>query len=273
MVQQAQYHSRYQWINEAAVEYHIELAKGPGVKDEEKLDALRSDIWAGLSDYFRFLTVTKQSFGSFNQEDIVNSLLIRTMEQKNKKGAPGWLDSFSIAEGVPFLGYIAKLAPGAIEHLRRSENAGSGRTQDEIRRFNKKLAERRELHPNEDLDTAKINVFNELGIGIEQIRNVEAISAVSIISTEHPIGDGITLGDTLHADGEEKGLSTIDRTTLQLRQDRLPIRYQRVLESMLDGGIEGIHDIKFGEPLSLAEKVVVFSTTMKAVREYTSRQR
>jgi hypothetical protein len=273
MVQHTQYHPRYQWINTAAIEYHIELAKGPGVMDEEKLDALRSDIWAGLSDYYKFLTVTKQTFGAFNQEDIVSSLLIRTMEHSNKKGDPGWLDSFSLSEGVPFLGYIAKLAPGAIEHLKRSENAGSGRTQDEIRRFNKKLAERREEHPDEDLDTAKINVFNALGIGIEQIRNVEAISAVHIVSTEHPIGDGITLGDTLHADSEGKGLSTIDRTTLQLRQDRLPIRYQRVLESILDGGIEGIHDIKFGEPLSLAEKVVVFSTTMKAVREHTSHQR
>lgn len=270
MKQHAQYHPRHQWLNQAVIDYHTELAKPTGVRNDELIDSLRSEIWVGLNDYFRFLTVSKQTVGTQNTDDLVQSLLVCTMESENARGKPGWLDSFQISKGVPFLGYIANRAAGGVEHTKRDEKPGSGRAQDETRRFRKELAARQEQFPNEDPDEAKRQVFNAMGIGIEQIKNVEVLSGIRIVSTEHPIGEGITLGDTLAAD-EPAGLSTIDRTTIQLRMERLPERYKGIVDSMLNNSIEGIHDIKFGKPMTLAEKVVVFSTAMKAMREHTSR--
>lgn len=267
----SQYHQRHQWLNDAAVDYHTELAKPEGVRDAERMDALRSDIWIGLVDYFKFLNCTKKSFGTVTPEDIVNYLIICTMEKVNGKGEPGWLEQFSMSANVPFLGFLHKRAEGATEHLKRKENPGSGRAQDTQRQYNKDLAKRREEFPHEDADLAKINVLNALGCGMDQIKNIEMLSALQIVSTEHPIGEGITLGDTIRDPEDGKGLSTIDRTTLQIHLDKMPVRYRRVLNSMLEGGIEGIHDVKFGERLSLAEKVVVFSTAMKVIREHTKR--
>jgi len=265
----AQYHPRHQWLNQAAIDYHTERAKPTGVRNDEMVDSLRSEIWVGLNDYFRFLTVSKQTFGTQNPDDIVQSLLVSAMEVENAKGKPGWLDSFQVSKGVPFLGYLATCAAGGTAHAKRSEAPGSGRAQDETRKFQKEYAQRREENPAEDPDEAKIQILNAMGIGMDQIKNVEVLSNIHILSTEHPIGEGITLGDTLASD-DRGGLSTIDRTTIQLRIDKLPDRYRRVLESMLDDSVEGIHDIKFGKPLTLAEKVVFFSTAMKVVREHTN---
>lgn len=267
----AQYHPRHQWLNQAAIDYHTELAKPAGARNDELIDSLRSEILVGLNDFFRFLTVSKQTIGTQNTEDIVQNLLVSTMEVTNAKGMPGWLDGFQLSKGVPFLGYLADCAKGGASHTIRDEAPGSGRAQDETRRFRKELAKRREEHPDEDLDTAKTQVFNAMGIGLDQIKNVEVLSKIHIVSTEQPIGEGITLGDTL-AHAEDEQISTIDRTTLQLRIDRMPDRYKGVLESMLEGRIEGIHEIKFGKPMTLAEKVVTFSTAMKVARDRASRR-
>lgn len=271
------YHPRHQWINDAAVEFELEHSKPSGVKNDERIDALRSDILSGLREFFLTLAATRQTVGIHDQEDFVHDLLIDVMREG------GWLDSYESAKLVPFLGYVADNAPGGVSHTIRKEKPGSGRTQDTARKVNKEVKAIQKEHPERDLDDIRIGVLNSMsGLGIAQIKNISSIKTKSkslgteitnirFVGTEDPIGEGITLGDTLAHEENPAAIGTIDRTTLEIKLERMPFRYRRILDSMIDTGVEGLHDIKFGEALSLAEKVVLFHTAIQIGKERTTR--
>lgn len=269
-----QYHPRHQWINDAAVDFHLELSKPDGVRNDEKVDSLRSEILSGLQEYLGSLSATRLTIGIHEQDDYVHDLLLHIM------GDTGWLMQYDInnAKGTPFLGYIAGMAKHGVSHTTRKEFPGSGRTQDALQKYEKGVVNYLADHPDADLDDARLAVLNRMtaeGLGMEQIKNIRTICDLKVIGTDDPTGDGITVGDSVsneHVPGScPHELSTIDRTTLQIKLDRMPPRYRQVLDSMIDQGVEGLHEIKFGTPMTLAEKAVVFSTAIQIGMERTTR--
>ena len=265
----AQYHPRHQWIDAAAVAYHLERSKDAGTRDEELIDSLRSEIFSGLSEYFRSLNATKKTQGIHDPEDYAHDLLVSAMGDK------GWLEQFDVTMERPFLGFVALMAEGGATHTTRKELPGSGRTQDMTRKFKKERGKLIAEHPEKDLDEISEEVLNMMtgscGLGMEQIRNIRVNCEIKFVGTEDPIGEGITIGDTLAFEEDPDEINLIDRTTLQIRLERMPPRYRRILDSMVVSRVEGLHEIDFGVPLTLAEKAILFDTAIRIGQERTNR--
>ena len=261
-----QYHPQFQWLNEAANDYHAELSKLDSPERAERLDALRSDILSGLSHYLRTLKSTRRTMGIMDQDDIIQGVLMNVLRDPSRpRNKEGWLERYQPSCGTPFLGYIANMTEGGVLHEIRKEMPGTARTQDLMQKLHKETKEALVENPDLDVDDFKIGILNSMGVGVDQVSNLEALEKLSVLSLDDPIGEGINLCDTLRETVPTGCLAEIDRTHIQIDITRMLPKYQGPLTSVLENGA-WLHDIEFDQPMTLVEKAVFMSTCFKVGR-------
>jgi len=258
-----QYHPQFQWINEAANDYHTELSKPDSQERAEHLDALLSDIISGLTHYLKTLHSTRRSIGILDQEDIVQGVLVNVLRDPSRtRNKEGWLERYNPSAGIPFLGYIANMTDGGVLHEIRDELPGTARTQDLHQTLNKSKELALQENPNLDLDDFRIGILNSMGVGRDQVNSLEALEKLSVLYLDDPIGEGINLCDTLRETSAAGALADIDRTHIQIDITRMLPSHQGPLTSVLEDGA-WLHEIDFDRSMSLIEKAVFMSTCFR----------
>ncbi len=200
---------------------------------------------------------------TMSHEDLVHELAIHI---------PAWMDCYDSGEGATYVGYILRQAQKASMRAFR-DSSGIPRRVWEARM--KVISLITKGMPKEEAVRKVLwgltpDMQKKVTIAIEQDLRMDSLdrTLTGTGSSDAPIGP---LSDTIgYDDPAQEGI--IDRTSRASIVTRLHTKHHKLVDQIMDHGISGLHDLDFGAPMTLLQKITLLSETLARVEDAVQRK-